>query len=75
MAYISGVTLPQKRFALFLECCVLSFSHYLTLIRAVIFIDEIDAIGNRNSNSLNSSNNHGTISQLLTCLDGITGRY
>jgi ATP-dependent Zn protease len=54
VAYLYGVTLPQKR--------------------AVIFIDEIDAIGNRNSSSMNSSNTHGTISQLLTCLDGITAR-
>jgi ATP-dependent Zn protease len=54
MAYLSGVTLPQKR--------------------SVIFIDELDAIGNRNSSPMNSSNTHGTISQLLTCLDGITGR-
>jgi len=54
IAYLSGVTLPQKK--------------------AVIFIDEIDAIGNRNSSPINTSGTHGTISQLLTCLDGITDR-
>jgi len=56
------------------------FSAYMTGTklpqkRSVIFIDELDAIGNRNSSILStSSNTHGTISQLLTCLDGITGR-
>jgi len=39
--------------------------------RAVIFIDELDAIGNRNQ-SLHTSSTHGTVSQLLTCLDGMT---
>ena len=41
----------------------------------VIFIDELDSIGTRNNlHGLNSSN-HATVSQLLTCLDGLNTAY
>jgi len=42
--------------------------------RVVIFIDELDAIGSRNSLGVPSSSNHATVSQLLTCLDGLEQR-
>jgi SpoVK/Ycf46/Vps4 family AAA+-type ATPase len=41
--------------------------------RAVVFIDELDAIGNRNSHQF-TNHTHTTVSQLLTCLDGLVDR-
>lgn len=41
----------------------------LITFRALIFIDEIDALGDRNSPVSATQN---TISQVLTCMDGIT---
>eukprot|EP01125_Pyxidicula_operculata_P011282 TRINITY_DN368_c1_g1_i1.p1 TRINITY_DN368_c1_g1~~TRINITY_DN368_c1_g1_i1.p1 ORF type:complete len:374 (+),score=78.69 TRINITY_DN368_c1_g1_i1:148-1122(+) len=43
--------------------------------KAVIFIDELDAIGTRNSGiGGTQSSTHATVSQLLTCLDGLDER-
>jgi ATP-dependent 26S proteasome regulatory subunit len=42
--------------------------------RVVIFIDELDAIGSRNGLGVVHSSNHATVSQLLTCLDGLEQR-
>eukprot|EP01130_Rhizamoeba_saxonica_P009941 TRINITY_DN4062_c0_g1_i2.p1 TRINITY_DN4062_c0_g1~~TRINITY_DN4062_c0_g1_i2.p1 ORF type:complete len:289 (-),score=61.13 TRINITY_DN4062_c0_g1_i2:370-1236(-) len=42
--------------------------------KAVIFVDELDAIGSRKNTFGNHSSQHATVSQLLTCLDGLEDR-
>ncbi len=51
---------------------LLSFSS--SHLRAIIFIDELDSIGTRNNFQGINTSNHATVSQLLTCLDGLTSR-
>lgn len=48
---------------------------FLNFWRAVIFIDELDAIGSRSQTMLGQSSTHSTVSQLLTCMDGLSDRY
>eukprot|EP01121_Diplochlamys_sp_Union-15-3_P007656 TRINITY_DN1961_c0_g1_i1.p1 TRINITY_DN1961_c0_g1~~TRINITY_DN1961_c0_g1_i1.p1 ORF type:complete len:353 (+),score=42.07 TRINITY_DN1961_c0_g1_i1:69-1127(+) len=44
-----------------------------SLSRVIIFIDELDSIGNRNG-FMNYSG-HSTVSQLLTCMDGLLSNH
>jgi len=49
--------------------------HTLKEKRVVIFIDELDAIGSRSPSAMGiQSVYHATVSQLLTCLDGLEAR-
>lgn len=70
-ARISGRPLPPKRSLTLTPSPLTPFPHPF---RVVVFIDELDAIGTRGQLGGLNSTTHATVSQLLTCLDGLADR-
>lgn len=68
LARLERRDLPPKK------CAMVACSVGAHAIRVIVFIDELDSIGTRNNLHGLNSTNHATVSQLLTCLDGLADR-